>query len=304
MNWIEQLLDRLTAKPICGYRINQSAAAEPTALAALALCAHACPSGAITAARWLAGLQSSDGSVGVREGEPTPHWPTGLAVLAWQAVAASMDDVSDRVRWQPQIERAVQWILATKGKPLYGLAELGHDTTLVAWPWVEGTHSWIEPTALCVMALKATGHSNHPRTREAVRMLIDRQLPGGGCNYGNTTVLGQQLRPHLQATGLAMAALASEQDSHGRIMKSLAYLRRTLGPQTPTASLCWGLLGLAAHRNFLPSSSAWLEAAWDRTQNRDKSPYKFALLALAASTRTPFYAQPLNQVSELIEDAC
>jgi hypothetical protein len=290
MNWIEQQLETLSDAPICGYRSDQTAATEPTALAVLALCAHARPSRAIMAARWLAGLQSSDGSVGVREGEPTPHWPTGLAVLAWQAVAASIDDVSDRVRWQPQIERAVQWILATKGKPLFGLTELGHDTTLVAWPWVEGTHSWIEPTALCVMALKATGHSEHPRTREAVQMLFDRQLPGGGCNYGNTTVLGQQLRPHLQATGLAMAALTGEQDSQNRIAKSLAYLRSTLGPLTPVTSLCWGLLGLAAHGQSLPSSSKWLETAFNRTQHGDKSPYKFALLLLAAgSPHAPFY---------------
>src|SRR2546428_787916 len=87
-----------------------------------------------------------------------------------------------------------------------------------------------EPTALAatamhVLALKAAGHRDHPRTREAVRLLIDRLLPGGGCNYGNTIVLGQELRPQLQPTGLAMLALAGETDPDGRVAMSLAYLK-------------------------------------------------------------------------------
>ena len=93
------------------------------------------------------------------------------------------------------------------------------------WPWVLGTHSWIEPTAFNVLALKAAGRGEHPRTREAVRLLVDRLLPTGGCNYGNTTVLGQQLRPHLAPTGLVLLSLAGEQINDSRIAKSLAYLQ-------------------------------------------------------------------------------
>src|SRR5207302_5660581 len=125
--------------------------------------------------------------------------PTSLAVLA--ALAMPQNPLLD-------VERAVKWILETRGEALPQTPEMGHNTTLVGWPWVEDTHSWIEPTAMHVLALKAAGRGDHPRTREAVRLLIDRLLVGGGCNYGNTVVMDQGLRPHLQPTGLAMLALA------------------------------------------------------------------------------------------------
>ena len=40
--------------------------------------------------------------------------------------------------------------------------QLGHDSTLIGWPWVEGTHSWIEPTAWAVLALKSVGTESAP----------------------------------------------------------------------------------------------------------------------------------------------
>jgi hypothetical protein len=159
---------------------------------------------------------------------------------------------------------------------------MGHNTTLVGWPWIEETHSWIEPTAMHVLALKAVGQSGHPRTREAVRLLIDRLLPAGGCNYGNTVVMDQVLRPHLQPTGLAMLALAGESVRDGRIEKSLDYLTAELSPRTASGSLCYGLLGLAAHGCLPADASRWLEMTFRRTVARDASPYRLALVALAA----------------------
>jgi hypothetical protein len=136
-----------------------------------------------------------------------------------------------------------------------------------------------------VLALKATGKAEHPRTREAVRLLIDRLLRAGGCNYGNTVVMDQVLRPHLQPTGLAMLALAGESDRDGRIAKSLDYLGRELTEKTPAESLSYGLMGLAAHSRFPAMATAWLEAAYRRTIARDAAPYRLALIALAAMGR-------------------
>jgi len=50
----------------------------------------------------------------------------------------------------------------------------------------------------------------HPRADEAVQLMLDRILPGGGCNYGNTIVLDQLLRPHIQPTGIVLLALAGD----------------------------------------------------------------------------------------------
>ena len=64
-------------------------------------------------------------------------------------------------------------------------------------------------------------------------LLLDRQLPSGGCNYGNTSVLGQMLRPHVQPTCVALLALAKEQDQGSRIAKSVSWLRKALSNGYP-----------------------------------------------------------------------
>ena len=281
MHWHDELLDQLAAEPICGYRAGGPAATEPTAWAALALATHERFDAARVATEWLARNQIEQGSVGVREHEMVPHWPTGLAVLAWTAVQAR--EANSEKHYADNIKRAIDWILSYDGKIMPRDPEMGHDTMLAAWPWVVGTHSWIEPTAINTLALKAAGLTKHPRARNAVRMLIDRQLPGGGCNYGNTFVLGQELRPHVQPTGLALLALAGETDASGRLTKSIEYLERSVTSGTTAASLSYALLGLAAHNRFPANAEASLRAAYATVLKRDRSRYKLALIALARS---------------------
>lgn len=272
---IAETLDQLSKNPVIGYAPDAAPATEPTVLAALALMAHDRRAQANPAIEFLATVQSADGSVGVRQKEASPGWPTSLAVLAWLA--------HDRRAHSSCIDRAVNWILEAKGKGMEQTADMGHNTQLVGWSWAEGTHSWIEPTALHVLALKAAGQAEHARTREGVALLLDRQLPAGGCNYGNTTVLGQALRPHIQPTGVALLSLAGEADNGNRVAKSIAWLRRTLSAKVTPVSLAWGLLGLAAHQVNLSSSNGWLTAACQRVERHDRSPHKLALLLLAAA---------------------
>jgi hypothetical protein len=276
MRWLDTIIDELCRTPCCGYQPAARPATEPTALSAIALTIHGRTKAADVATQWLAALQAQDGSLGIREGETTPCWPTSLAVLAW--IAADAD------RFAKQIAAAVSWTLSMQGKRIEPTEDIGHNTQLVAWPWVAGTHSWVEPTALHVLALKAAGHESHPRTREAIELLVDRQLSSGGCNYGNTEVLGQSLLPHVQPTGLAMLALAGEPNGSGRIEQSLKYLTKSLSASTTTASLCWGLLGLSAHDRRPAEAEVWLESAYGRTIRRNRSAYELALLALAASS--------------------
>jgi hypothetical protein len=274
--WQDTILLSLIREPLVGYAPNSLPATEPTALAALALISHGKKEPAKPALDFLTSIQSPDGSVGVRKGEPEPQWPTSLAVLAWRAC--------DPIAYGPNIERGVSWVLQAKGKAMEQTSDMGHNTQLVGWSWAEGTHSWIEPTAFHILALKAMGRGEHPRTREAATLLLDRQLASGGCNYGNTSVLGQMLRPHVQPTGIALLALAGETDQGNRIAKSVAWLRNALSQDTTPASLAWGVLGLAAHGVTLPNGADWLAMAFERVQAHDQSPYKLALLALAAAS--------------------
>jgi hypothetical protein len=261
-----------------GYHHDGPSAAEPAALASLALACHEKHAAAQLPAQWLAEIQAPDGSVGVNATQQTPAWPTSLAILAWNHLAAA----TGKDEYAEATAKALRWSLESRGTTGVQQAHVGHDTMLNGWSWAANTHAWMEPTCMFVIALKAVGQTRHERTREAVRLLIDRLLPKGGCNYGNTIVLGQALLPHVQPTGLAMLALAGETASDPRIGKSLDYLEQQLTADTSTSSLCYGLLGLTAHGRQPAQASAWLKDAADRLSERGASCYKRALIALAA----------------------
>ncbi len=285
---LDDVVDRLAERVPSGYFAGGEPASEPTAWAGLALAAHGRPDAARQAANWLASLQTQTGTVGVTESSTEPCWPTSLAILLWQALDAT--DTSGQ--YGERIERAASWTLSERGRPNERTSHFGHDTTLVGWSWAANTHSWLEPTALAVLALKSLGQGDHPRTREAVRLMVDRLLPAGGCNYGNTFVLGQRLSPHVEPTGLVMMALAGEECDDPRIERSLEYLGRELSPKTTTASLCYGLLGLAAHGRSPEPRHAWLQHAYRHTVEAGASPYKLALVALAAADDYPLNVEP------------
>lgn len=322
MTWLDPLLDELAAMPAIGYSPSGKAAAEPMAIASLALLQHGRNDAAVALASKLAEMQQDNGEVAVRAGEDWPGWPTSLAVVTWCAVrnalsgvpsvnSASRENIQSAARhtshsFQEPIARAIDWLLVNRGRGVERSENFGHNTELVGWAYAEGTHSWIEPTSFAVLAMKAAAGQNAilandkleklpddkkkrdlrlgygAMIREGIAVLIDRQLPGGGLNYGNTIVLGQTIRPHIQPTGIALLALAGEEDPSGRLAKSIAWLRRSIGPTTTPSSLAWAVLGLTAHGAGLEQAGDWLAAAADRVKSRDRSPHKLALLALAA----------------------
>lgn len=278
MSWLDTILRRLAEASHWSYKMDGPPAAEPTALAALALLAHERPAEARRALDWITRIQTTSGTVGVTAREKTPCWPTALAVLAWSA----WDRAHGTSRYRGCIERAARWALGARGKTSPQSPLIGHDTTLAGWPWAMGTHSWLEPTAYFVLALKAAGRSDHPRSREAVRLLVDRLLPSGGCNYGNTVVMGQELLPHVQPTGVVLLALAGERVDDPRLGLSLDYIQGALTDTRAPASLAWGIMGLGAHGRRPPSAGELLETACARQSCLGPRAYTDALAALAA----------------------
>jgi hypothetical protein len=272
-------------------------------MAAMALAAAGRRDEAARAISGLTKLQQADGSVAPEEGISSPGWPTSLAILADVVVhgngseggagyigfvdaaraignLANQSDKHPKSRFNRQ--RAIKWLLAAKGEALKVSALMGHDAMLVGWPWAEGTHSWVEPTAFAVLALKAVGLGGHERAREAVRLLGDRLFQDGGCNYGNTVVLGQRLRPHLLPTAVALLALWNEPDGEGRIGRSIDYLKAGLAADTAAMTLSYGVIALCRYGRDVRRFEAALERAYVRVVERGGSPYKLALLALAA----------------------
>jgi hypothetical protein len=281
------LLAQLETADHWGYHVNGPTASEPVAWACLALSIHGRHDAAARLARWLVRIQQPSGAIGITENQCTPAWPTSLAILAWESTV-SRGWSESRTRFQEPMRRAIRWSLAMRGSLLPPNSNIGHDTTIAGWSWAADTHSWLEPTCFHVIALKAAGQGEHPRVRDGLRLIADRLLPAGGCNYGNTQVLGQTLLPHLQPTGIAMMALASTSVQDHRIEASLHYLASALQNEQsssrtmPTASLCFGLLGLTAHHRRPPAAGRWLQAAYKHVIQQELSVYKLALLALAA----------------------
>lgn len=211
---------------------------EDTAWAVLALKSIPGAARPVAAGRdRLVAFQAEDGRVPVHPDHSDAAWPTAPAVLAW-----SGSDGHAAAH-----ERAVDFLLTTSGEHWVNHRPdvLGHDTSLKGWPWVLGAHSWVLPTALAVLALRTAGLGNHARLDEAVSLLLDRQLPGGGWNYGNTVTFGTPLPPMPETTGAALAALAGLV-SPSRVEASLDYLAVESDHQATPQAVGWGLTGLAA----------------------------------------------------------
>jgi hypothetical protein len=259
---------------------------EPTALAALALAASDPHPGApqsraaaAAAADWLAGLQQRDGSLGIAPDLPQPRWTTPLGILVWSATGHSA-----AVR-----RKAVDWLLAERGETsgLTTAIPFGHDTRIPGWPWVEGTHSWLEPTALAVLALRCEGHESHARARDGESLIRDRTIRTGGWNYGNSTVFGADLRPQPAPTGLALLALAGVEDGDDPVVeRGCAYLERILPTTRAPQSLGLGILALAAWDRRPPEADNWLIAARAGAARRSNSIAQLAYLLLAAGSRS------------------
>lgn len=278
MNYLDSIVDALASENAWRYQPRSEPASEPTTLAAIAFAAHGRHDDARRACDWLVAAQNPDGSVGVRAADPTPGWPTPLAVLAWTICDTIHDSAAQE--YNDCRRRAIEWMLATVGETSPPQADIGHDTSLPGWPWVVGTHAWVEPTAHGLLALRAAGLAHHARAREAARLLEDRLLDAGGANYGNTVVLGQQLLPHVQPTGVALLALAGEGAATPRVEAAINYLTVELAPKTTAASLSWGLMGLAAFDRWPAGGDGWLAAAARRALRRGAS-HELALVAIA-----------------------
>src|SRR5262249_38989599 len=110
--------------------------------------------------------------------------------------------------------------------PLDGSAQ---DNSLQGWSWIDATFSWVEPTVWALIALKKARQRGQldrvaaSRIDEGDRLLLNRCCKDGGWNFGNATMMHQDLRPYVPTTALALIAL---QDRRGEpeVVKSVAYL--------------------------------------------------------------------------------
>ena len=122
----------------------------------------------------------------------------------------------------------------------------------MAWPWHEGTSSWVEPTAWCMLALKkATQTPVKPETTaritEAERMLVDRCCLSGGWNSGNSNMLGKELIPYVPCSALALLAL-QDRRALPEVVRSRAWLAANWQREPSAMAMSLALIALNVYR--------------------------------------------------------
>jgi hypothetical protein len=142
---------------------------------------------------------------------------------------------------------------------------------------VADTHSWIEPTSYGLLALRLAQKADHQRAKQAESMILDRQLPGGGWNYGNTSVFDKVLRPMPETTGMALEALAGAVTEQ-RVDSSLHLLTNDVAHLRTPLAVAWAVLGLGAWNRRPHRAEEWIQTVLERQEHC--GPYDTDLLSL------------------------
>jgi hypothetical protein len=203
--------------------------------------------------QWLTQQQGADGSWPLMAELPGSSWVTSLAVVALASFDAQ----------RAQALRGAEWLLRQKGRTLGPQESQRYreapetmavflNPDLQGWAWADNTFSWIEPTAYALLALKKIRSSLQnaavlDRVREGELLIYDRMCTGGGWNYGNKRVLGEELPPYPDTTAVALIALQDHPENPANQL-SLRALRDMLqyvrsGLTLSLAMLCFSLYG-------------------------------------------------------------
>ncbi|HEX3745829.1 MAG TPA: hypothetical protein VHW09_17930 [Bryobacteraceae bacterium] len=176
------------------------------------------------------------------------------------------------------------------------------DPAKYGWAWVPGTVSWVVPTSMALITLERArkqgligGKEVLNRLRLGTEMLLDRACPKGGWNAGNAIVYGVPLRPHIDATAIALAALRCHHNLP-IVRDSLTWILNRI--DCPSAySLSWLILSAASYKDVRSGVAPALDKARDRLAAlvddtgaiADTSTIALAALALEpGATNNPF----------------
>lgn len=236
---------------------------------------------------WLLQRQTPGGGFRLTSTVDQPSWASGLAVLALNVFGAQ----------RTAAVRGAEWLLRQKGRGLGLLGLLQYwlypeqfivklDPTLKGWSWTAGSFSWVEPTAYALIVLKKfRKHLSQDqviaRISEGERMIYDRMCVGGGWNYGNSKVFGEELWPYPDTTALALIALQDHPD-HPANQLSLQALEKMLEENQSGLALGWSCICFALYGRDIAPWLARLEKSYAKTRFLGETK-SVALALLAAS---------------------
>lgn len=191
--------------------------------------------------------QHSDGGWPAFLGDSEGSWTTALALCTLNATGNFVDAREKAFRWlYAERGREGHWFWRWKFKTAD--RNVHFDPDKYGWPWISGSASWVIPTAFSVIAIKQFTvcnryASSEKRIQLGVEMLLDRVCVDGGWNSGNSFVYGVALRPHVEATAIALLALQDEPRTEV-IHNGLSWLRQNVAGIDSVSSLAWCILSL------------------------------------------------------------
>lgn len=251
---------------------------DSTAWAVMALSISDAPTFTCDKGRaYLLEQQDTLGRVCISRSHPKASWPTPLAMLAWHS----------SLHYRQPEHLASQFLLTFTGNhfPPSDAYFIGHDPSIIGWPWIADTHGWIIPTGMAILALQVAGLGTHTRVQEGQAMILNRQLPHGGWNYGNTSVFEKELHPLPECTGIALQALADDTNFQD-VERSLDYLLKKLPTLHTPISLGWALLGLGAWGLRPSHAEELILTSLGRQKRYGPYPVPSLALLLCATTST------------------
>jgi hypothetical protein len=188
-----------------GPRPGEPSEPEPTALATIAL-------DDADGRAWLSEHQTGDGSVSFDAANVVNDSATAFAAIGLRAGDAR--------------ERALDHLEGTLARTYRSTAAVPHDPSFRGWAWTEDTAGWVDPTARATLALRLL-RPEAPAIVDGLGLLGDRETVGGGWNYGNRVVFGDDLWPYAQTTAAALLALQGTDPAlEGRGVDALRMLWR------------------------------------------------------------------------------
>jgi len=256
---------------------------EATCLAELAL-APEMQASSSAAILFLLKSQLSDGGWPAFLGDSEGSWTTALALCTLNSTG---DFTAAR-------EKAFRWLYAERGREGHWFwrwkfktsdRNVRFDPDKYGWPWVTGSASWVIPTAFSIIAIEQFTVCNRSEESEkrihlGVEMLLDRECVDGGWNSGNSLVYGVPLRPHVEATAIALLALQDEQRTE-IVQKSLSWLRQNAASVDSVSSLAWCILTLFVYQESVePLKNRLATIMGDGREVRNNATLATALLAL------------------------
>lgn len=183
---------------------------------------------------WLSNLINENGKLYLPE-DNSPNWGTSHVIITLL-----------RLNKLPEkMGTSIEWLLEWESQYTESIEEdVALDSTLIGWPWISDTFSWVQPTAYAVLALKLCRLKTHPRVQEAEKLLFDRMCRGGGWNFGNPVMLNRPVDPSMVETAITLLALQDLPNDSGEISSGLEVLENGLSDLPSALGLSLGILCL------------------------------------------------------------